>query len=391
MRPVRGDRFRRSLPQIAFALPLTLVTGCAISHAMRLGPPASGCPAEGSAQAGSLTWFQPVRSGDRRTLEKWCSAVGPPVFLPTPAASASRAGDPDPDGGRAITVATWNVHVGAADIPVFLETELGWACSAPARDGSQGGLKLEGEGRGPPFLLLIQEAYRASVDLPSIRQNATLRPRIEGIPPSGERLDIVETARRCGLALFYVPSMRNGRDAPGSLPEDRGNAILSTFPLTDPAAIEVPFESQRRVAAVAEAIVAQGVSVRLTSVHLDVVSSLLRALVQGGTSRVRQGRGLAEALTELEATHGSADATVVAGDLNTWSSHETVILQLLEAFPDSPPPGDEPTRGAFPADHLFVRLGRDGRAVFVRDSYRIATDDYGSDHRARIGRLHIRD
>ena len=43
--------------------------------------------------------------------------------------------------------------------------------------------------------------------------------------------------------------MRNGR--PPQTDEDRGNAILSTEPLADLTAIELPFEQQRRVAVAA--------------------------------------------------------------------------------------------------------------------------------------------
>ena len=69
---------------------------------------------------------------------------------------------------------------------------------------------------------------------------ATRQPRVTG----HERIDIVEAAGRLGLSLVYVPSMRNGSDTD----EDRGNAILSTEPLSDVAAVELPFERQRRVA-----------------------------------------------------------------------------------------------------------------------------------------------
>lgn len=358
---------------------------------MRPGPPTVGCPAAGSPQAGFLAWFRPDRAADRETLEKWCTAAGPPVFVQSPGEPSAAAAIPTALASDTIAVVTWNVHVGAGDIPAFLEAEAGWRCSGPGRDRpDQDADRVRAPGGSQPVLMLIQEAYRASADLPAPAPGSTVRPRIEGVPRDGPRKDIVRVARECGLALLYVPSMRNGRDEPGRLPEDRGNAILSSLPLSSPAAIELPFESQRRVVVAAEATLAEGVSIRLVSIHLDVVASLLRALVLGGTSRVRQGEGLFEALAEIETLFGPLHATVAGGDLNTWSSRETVIQRFRETFPDSPPAGDERTRGDFPADHLFVRAEPGGRVGFVHGTYRVVEDAYGSDHKARVGRMYMR-
>ncbi|MEN3339278.1 MAG: hypothetical protein V7647_2954, partial [Acidobacteriota bacterium] len=67
--------------------------------------------------------------------------------------------------------------------------------------------------------------------------------RLGGALAHYEQIEPVAAA--LGLSLYYVPSMRNGGAAPH---EDRGNAILSSLPLTDLAAYELPFERQRRVA-----------------------------------------------------------------------------------------------------------------------------------------------
>ena len=104
-------------------------------------------------------------------------------------------------------------------------------------------------------------------------------------------------AQRLGLNVYYVPSMRNG--GPTS-DEDRGNAILSSLPLTDLRAIELPFERQRRVA-VSATIAGRTTSgtpwqVRLVSAHLDNMSTIRRAWIGAEYGRARQARELAAAL-----------------------------------------------------------------------------------------------
>ena len=61
---------------------------------------------------------------------------------------------------------------------------------------------------------------------------------------SAQPVDVVAFAREAGLSLFYLPSMRNGLGAEDGK-EDRGNAILSTLPLTELRALELPFVRQR--------------------------------------------------------------------------------------------------------------------------------------------------
>jgi endonuclease/exonuclease/phosphatase (EEP) superfamily protein YafD len=103
--------------------------------------------------------------------------------------------------------------------------------------------------------------------------------------------------------------------------------------------------------------------------------------------RVRQNDGLTEALDLVDP--GRETPIVVAGDLNTWSYRETVVLRMLETYPDSPPPGKEKTRGDWPPDHLFFRAG--GSALgLVEGSYRVAEDAFGSDHKARLATLSVR-
>jgi len=76
-------------------------------------------------------------------------------------------------------------------------------------------------------------------------------------------------------------------------------------------------------------------------------------------------------------------ATVIAGDLNTWSTRETALRHLVEYFPDSPPLLEEPTRGPFPTDHLLFRQGLDSVRV-LSHTYQRIENAYYSDHNAIV-------
>jgi endonuclease/exonuclease/phosphatase family metal-dependent hydrolase len=306
----------------------------------------------------------PTLESDAGEMDRWCAAVGPPVIRTTPA-SELRPIEPSND----LTVVTWNVHVGGADVPGFLRSELGYAC-----DGHAGSVPRH-------FVLLIQEAYRGSSAVPPASSGWPVPGRISEHPPTGPRLDVEQIAERCGLALFYAPSMRNGAEVGEHGREDRGSAILSTLPLTNLAAVELPLEAQRRVTVVATVPVPGGDSLRVASVHLDVAGSILRVLSSGGSMRVRQADGLTEALDRLDPHR--VGPIVAGGDLNTWSARETVVLRLLRTFPESPAPGNAKTRSTWPADHLFYRQG-EGALRVKEGSYRVIPDDHGSDHRARL-------
>jgi endonuclease/exonuclease/phosphatase family metal-dependent hydrolase len=203
--------------------------------------------------------------------------------------------------------------------------------------------------------------------------------RINPTPPPGGRLEILDVAERCGLALLYVPSARNGPDEPGQVPEDKGNAILSTLPLADLAAIELPFEAGRKVAVVATIPGPNGERIRVVSVHLDLASTLTRTLISGNATRLRQALGLAEALESMDSL-----ATVVGGDFNTWSANESALKGLAVHFPDSPPWDGRPTRGPFSPDHILFRTVQGSQIDLVEESYRRFEETYGSDHAGRI-------
>jgi endonuclease/exonuclease/phosphatase family metal-dependent hydrolase len=285
-------------------------------------------------------WYLPEAEGGQDRLNDWCRTVGPPVLSPEPTANFG-----DLASGDTLTVVSWNIDVGGGDVPAVLETELGLAC-----DGRSSRLAPGAD----HFVLLVQEAFRRSNDIPETPPGATIpRAVAEGERP-GERLDAVEVATRCGLSLVYVAAARNGREPNDGKREDKGVAILSTLPLENVFFIELPYEAARRVAA---------------------------------SATVRDESGRSDALDQAEAA-GDPISTLLAGDFNTWSDRETTLLRLRERFPDSPPPLEEGTHGAFPTDHILFRGGSGGVAL-LENSYARLSESYYSDHHPIQVRVHF--
>jgi endonuclease/exonuclease/phosphatase family metal-dependent hydrolase len=356
---------------------------------MRLGPEDRGCPDRAAAASGAaITWYGPAGPGDEQGNERWCETVGSNVLEPLPRASFPSLGPAD-----SIAVVAWNIMIGGGDVPLLLEEVLGYDCH-PTSPELEAGFSH--------FVLLIQEAHRRSEAIPDVPESFKFPPRIEPESPPDGWPDIVELARECGLALFYVPSARNGPQTIAAEREDKGNAILSTLSLKDLIAIELPFEAGRKVAVAATIAGASGTRLRVASVHLDVASTLYRTLTTANTARLRQATGLIEALALIETggvtsgivSVGSGEsacgalpgpiATVAAGDFNTWSAGESSIDQLRLCFPDSPPWDGKPTYGSFPTDFIFFRRSADGRIAYMDGSQRRIEKGYGSDHQARI-------
>jgi endonuclease/exonuclease/phosphatase family metal-dependent hydrolase len=273
------------------------------------------------------------------------------------------------------------MDVGGGDLLAFLEGEAELSCEGAESRASDG---------FPHLVVLLQEAFRRSTDLPVLDDpNLAARRKTHDPHPEGD-LDITGIADLCGLALLYVPSGRNGVDRPGERPADKGNAILSTLPLSDFLAVVHPYETERKVGVAATIPLPQSGSLRLVNTHLEVTATLHRALLTGNQTRLRQVNGLLEALEIHETEGGASLPTLMAGDFNTWSGGESALKRLHLAFPDSPSWDRESTAGPFPADHLFFRRASVGEehgtgVSFVVESYRRIDHDYSSDHRARFG------
>jgi len=226
-------------------------------------------------------------------------------------------------------------------------------------------------------VLLLQEVTRHGDGVPrAVPRGAPVPARIAPRHASGEA-DVQRFADE-GYAVLYVPSMRNGDGQ-----EDRGNAIVSTLPLADARAIELPLERQRRVVAAAAIEARDDSEVRwrldVVNVHLDTAL----ALAHGGPGAAR-GREVAAFLSALGAPERSADAataTVVAGDLNTWmGDREQAVRELSRMFPQTPPADRAPTwRGPLglraTLDHVFVG-GRVSADRVTRLPSRFGSDHY---------------
>jgi endonuclease/exonuclease/phosphatase family metal-dependent hydrolase len=310
-----------------------------------------------------LRWETPP--ADRRVLDAWCETVGPAVVAGLPR-GAEMAGDPV----SALPIVSWNVHVGGGDLIALV-------------DALRAGRLTDGK-PVRHFVLLLQEAYRAGDEVPPrTRFDAGVPGWIGETPPGGTRRDIVTAAASLGLALYYVPSMRNGATAADGRAEDRGNAILSTLPLSELTAIELPFERQRRVAVAATVSGATPIGVpwhlRVSSAHLDTLGGARRLWLFAGPARARQARSLVDAL--------APDSPLVLGsDLNTWSEgpREAAYRELRRSFPDTPAPGIRPTfRVGLLLDYVFFRL-----SAGWRGEYRRIGDRFGSDHHPLLA--HVR-
>lgn len=326
-------------------LPALLVAACSPPEPELNREPACRHTGHGAA----LTWTIPVK--DRVLLDAWCATVGPPVIRL--AGDSTTTTRPD-----SVVVIAWNVHIGGGNLEALV------------RDLRQGRFT-----NGEPvqhFVVLLQEALRIADTLPTVSPGEVPDRVVDVNEGDGTRSDVVRTAATLGLALVYVPSMRNG----ATHAEDRGNAILSSLPLSRPFAVELPFERQRRVS-VGASIQLADTTILVTSVHFENRSRELLNSFGGG--RLRQATAMVRALP--------TDAPVIlGGDLNTWFLRDAELtLRLLQRnFPSTPSIEIGATYSLFglgrTTDHLFFRLPRDWHATFRR-----INDMYGSDHYPVIG------
>jgi endonuclease/exonuclease/phosphatase family metal-dependent hydrolase len=344
------------------ALALTaLAVSCATPGPIVAEPPSLAACRTTVDSAGALLdsqirWIRPESPDERATLDDWCRSVGPAVVV------ANAPPLPGPATLSDLVVITWNVNVGAGDVAGLVES---------LRTGTLTGAPVT------RFVLLLQEAFRRGPavprgPLPGAESASARQPRVSG----RERVDIVEVASRLGLSLVYVPSMRNGSETE----EDRGNAILSTEPLVDVAALELPFERQRRVAIDAAVSVDDSddspLRLRLTDVHLDNRAPARRLWLFASTTRLRQARGLLRAL-------GTTEPAVVGGDFNTWYGFDDPVFnEMATAFGTEILADRGPTfAGLLRLDHLFFRLPDGWRATLTR------LEKFGSDHNPLMARV----
>jgi endonuclease/exonuclease/phosphatase family metal-dependent hydrolase len=344
----------RPRPRLVTARPSTRAARVALLALLL----ASGCAGNATlvqrpAGVSDTVWFGPSREADATALSSWAEAVGPAVVIRQP--------DDDTRPVASMVVVSWNTAVGDGDV------------AALVRD-------IRSRHPGAEVTLLLQEAFRKGPEVPRQTPSPSRFAGRLGTAPSGHEIE--EVARATGLDLYYVPSMRNG--APSASDEDRGNAILSTLPLEQLTALELPYERQRRVAVAASltgrTLAGSLFKLRVLSAHLDNNVGPHRLWFLGGLfARDRQMQAI------VQHVEGQS-AAIVGGDFNTWLGFaEPAFARAYDAFPDTDLDDRRPTfRSMLRLDHVFLRLPDGWSADVERGAER-----YGSDHWPLIATIRI--
>ena len=289
---------------------------------------------------------------ERHRLEEWRCNVGAHVALDlTPAPS---------DGSlpRSLIVLSWNLWIGRGRLSTVVKR---------IRNGDYTAL---GADPGLPLVVMVQEAYRSDATVPALQEGRVGRMLVAGLR---EQEDIVQTARDLGLNLRYAPSMRNGPTS-----SDRGNALLSTLPLQDARAIELPLVLQRRVAVTASVPMGR-TQLSLISAHLDPRGVPGHRWL-GAAGRAHQARHLLDTVKD--------DTAVLGADLNLGRGRYEPAWRLFKGagFTFGVPPTVPAWRHTFHAlprlvlDYILVR-DRSGVIVAAR-VHRL--DEHPEDRGARV-------
>jgi endonuclease/exonuclease/phosphatase family metal-dependent hydrolase len=327
------------LTRASIAMALALASGIACRPAV-VTLPAPPDPMQClGATSTELRWLRP---DDVSGLDRWCSQVGSPLVVAVPAGAAARL--------THLLIIGWNVHVGAGRVVDFID----WLRT-----------RALAEGRAPGFVLLLQETFRAGGDIPPRSAGGAIAASVRPVRPT---LDAAALGRYLGMSVAYVPSMRNGDADDPEQREDRGSAVLSTEPLTDIRAIELPLGRQRRVAVMAT-VSPRGASspLRVLAVHLDTVLG----------DRRGQARALARRVAEIR-SEVDVSPLLMSVDANAWRGlDDTAVKELAAAIPMMGQCGTGPTT-AFLLRLDFVFSTLDASQV---ERCQTMPDEYGSDHR----------
>jgi endonuclease/exonuclease/phosphatase family metal-dependent hydrolase len=292
---------RHGRGSLARALLATAALSFTSASAQMLGDPESNGnnrvvsrrPPELPCRVHPNVWWQSLSdAAQQETLDRWCTPVGPPIV------SMSA---PNDAAVTALAIVSWNMDVGGGrleELVASIRTE----STVPSPDLG--------------IVLLLQEAFRSGPDIPPIPEDGRV-PR--AIRPHRPTPDVMASALALGMSAVYVPSMRNGDADDPTEREDRGNALLSTEPLSDIRALELPFGKQRRVAVTATVTPrGGGRPVRIVSMHFDTNSD-----------RATQSAALATFLSGL----GSPMPIIAGGDLNSlWGRRDSAFIPLGRAL-----------------------------------------------------------
>ena len=303
--------------------------------------------------AAPLVRWQRSVEADARELSRWCRAVGEPVYVDAPAAASGIVPSLDE-----LTVLSWNAHLAEGELRNLIA-------------------KLKsGELTGEPvnhFVLLVQELYRRGDAVPEFDIHD--RSAFAILPRDPESFDVDDHAAALGLSILYVPSMRNGAE----LREDRGNAIVSTEPLIDPLALELPLARQRRVALGAAVRVQTGDGpkrLELLDAHLEPLSSP-KTLWVFKNPRAAQVRAILAVLDTDRYEDDDVAGVVLGGDFNTvrGGAREDAyrVARKWSTSLENEDPRDTHMMGRL--DYLFAKL-EDGWKMTTRR----VDERFGSDH-----------
>ena len=313
--------------------------------------PHTGCrAAEPSAAAPLLTWIGPSERGQQRALEARCAQVGRPL-LPS-SAPVPRA--------RRLLVATWNLHDGRGDILGLVRALSRGIADEPAPDA---------------IVILLQEVIRARPASPA-GHGGLVQHRATGVQ------DIPAIVDDLGWHFAYLPGRRNRLRPTGAADADRGVAILSSLPISDLEAIELPVERQRRVALAGlvhgSAPGGRPWRLRVVSAHLENRPGARRLWASAAAARTRQAEALLDALTLSHIDGAASLPIVVGGDFNVWLGlREDALRRLRRALGTFPAEDARPTmvQNAWRLDYLFPRL-----PATMPTTHRRLDSPFGSDH-----------
>lgn len=311
---------------------------------------ASDCPARTSTT--SVAWHS-AEPSDALELARWCRAVGAPVVATAPTSVHV------PELDELVTL-SWNAHLADGQlIDLIADLKAGkFTDGRPVRH----------------FALLVQELYRRGDAVPAFDDRDRSAFAITARDP--DAADVEDYARELGLAFIYVPSMRNGAE----LREDRGNAIISTEPLLDPLAIELPLARQRRVAIAAGVNVNTGDGVKrleLVNAHLEPLSAP-HTLWIFRNPRGRQVRALLDVLETARFTTGASAGIVLGGDFNMvrGGSREEAYKHARAWSTSLRHEDARRTHMMGRIDYLFFRLPGGWHASTRRLDHRFGSDHY---------------
>lgn len=352
VQPKRGSTGHLTGRCLLLFAALSGVFGCAVPVRMspdsRIRPCGAVVDSDGrSLDRSQISWISPVDPRGRAKLDDWCSTVGPIVLHQSPAPAPSRV--------DRLVVVGWNVHLGAGDV-IRLMRDLRSGRSVPAAVDA-------------PIALLLQETFRSGTQVPSGRAGPV--PRRLAPREGTARHSAIDLASALGLTVYYLPMMRNGRSDAPEAREDRGIAVLTSLPLREVHAVELPLGRQRRPAAVAtiplETSSGARFNLRLVNLHLETRSGPRRLWLGSPQVRDRQVKALLDSL-------GGDAPTVIEGDLNTWANREPLLERLGRKFAAC---GDgRPTFSAgLHLDWFFTRLPAEWTIACRR-----LDETYGSDH-----------